>query len=109
MSSKEFVKHYIGTNTLQPINVGDERYDTSTNKLYKTIVLNGTTLTQSEIAFNSSTFNFDSLKATTAAVTGAVTANSISVTSRIGFANTTSSIVYQTYNPATQTIDTIFG
>jgi hypothetical protein len=45
MSSKEFVKHYVGTNTLQPINVGDERYDTSTNKLYKTIVLNGLMIT----------------------------------------------------------------
>jgi len=109
MSSKEFVKHYVGTNTLQPINAGDERYDTSTNKLYKTIVLNGTTLAQSEIAFNSSTFNFDSLKATNATVSNAVSANSISVTSKIGFANSTSSIVYQTYNPATQTIDTIFG
>jgi hypothetical protein len=125
MSSRDYLKHIVDVNPARAVNAGDEFYNPTTNKLFKTVLVNGTTSTQNEVAFNNPNFNFDNLKATNATVqntastnttannsltvSGGIGANSIYVASRIGIGNTTSSIIYQTYNPATQTIDTIFG
>jgi len=41
--------------------------------------------------------------------TSATAANSVYVAGRVGFANNNISVVYQVYNPATNSLDTIFG
>jgi hypothetical protein len=49
MSSRDYTKHLVSNTS--PINtrVGDEYYDPVTNKLYKKLAVNGTTVTDVEI------------------------------------------------------------
>ena len=53
-----------------------------------------------------------SVNTTSGAITtagGIGVANNLYVGGRVGWANSTSSVVYQYYNPATNSLDTVFG
>jgi hypothetical protein len=50
MSSRDYIRHLVSANTA-PIGarVGDEYFDPVTNKLFKVLAINGTTVTSTEI------------------------------------------------------------
>jgi len=128
MSSRDYIRHVVTANTLpNGARVGDEYFDPVANKLYKVLAINGTTVTSTELlttgpALANSSINIgkvnlvgyassNSSNTGTLIVSGGVgVSDSVYVGSRIGFSNTNNiSVSYQTYNPATQTIDTFFG
>jgi hypothetical protein len=126
MSSRNFLKHTITPTFPAGSSAGDEVYDPVQNRLYKELLVNGTTTTQTEVLLNGPGLASSNLSIGTVSlqssntsyttsnntlnVTGGVgVANSVYVGNRIGFGNTSTSIAYQVYNPALQTIDTIFG
>jgi hypothetical protein len=128
MSSRDYIRHVVSANTLpNDARVGDEYFDPVANKLYKVLAINGTTVTSTELlttgpALANSSINIgkvnlvgyaptNSANTGTLVVSGGVgISDSVYVGNRIGFSNTNNiSVSYQTYNPATQTIDTFFG
>jgi len=127
MSSRDYIRNVISNTSPAGARVGDDYYDPGSNRLYKSLPVNGTTVTDVELLTNgpalaSTTVNVgkvnivgtssaNSTNTGTLVVSGGVgVSDSIYVGNRVGFANSNNiSVVYQTYNPATQTIDTIFG
>ena len=128
MSSRDYIKHVVSANTsLNAQKIGDEVFDPTSNRLYKTLVVGGTQVTNSEVLLNgpaltntnitvgkislSANLSSSNTNTGTLVVSGGIGASdSIYAGGRIGFvyANNISS-AYQVYNQATGTIDTIFG
>jgi hypothetical protein len=53
MSSRDYIRHVVSANTsINGQKVGDEVYDPTTNKLYKTLAVGGTQVTNSEVLLN---------------------------------------------------------
>jgi hypothetical protein len=75
MSSRDYIRHVVSANTsLNGQRLGDEVYDPTTNKLYKTVPFGGTQVTNVEVLLNNSqivTNNISSI--------GSVSANSYSI------------------------------
>ncbi len=128
MSSRDYIKHVVLANTtINGQKIGDEVFDPTTNKLYKALVVNGTTVTNSEVLLNGpalantnisvgkiSLATYQSANSTntgTLVVGGGVgVSDSVYVGNRIGFANTNNiSVMYQVYNPATSSFDIVSG
>jgi precorrin-6B methylase 2 len=120
MSSRDYIKHLVSNTSPVGTRAGDEYYDPGSNLLYKTLVVNGNSVTTGKVlvdvgsGINSITIgaNTPAPATFTTAVANTVGANTSVYSNRVGlYANTTTttSAVYQVYNPATQTIDTIFG
>ena len=129
MSSRDYVKHVVSSNTApNGARVGDEVYDPITNKLYKTVPVGGTQVTNSEVLLNGPALantsisvgkiNLSTYTSSNSSNTGTLTVNggvgvseSLYVGNRMGFsasvANTTS-VAYQVYNPL-GSIDVTFG
>jgi hypothetical protein len=128
MSSRDYIRHVVSANTsINGQRLGDEVYDPTTNKLYKTVPIGGTQVTNSEVLLNNpalanntitvgkislaANLTTNSTNTGTLVVSGGVgVSDSIYAGGKIGFvyANNVSS-AYQVYNQATGTIDTIFG
>jgi hypothetical protein len=128
MSSRDYIKHVVSSNTsINGQRVGDEVFDPTSNRLYKTVPVGGTQVTNSEVLLNgpalantnitvgrinlNSYVTSNSTNTGTLVVSGGVgVSDSIYAGGKIGFvyANNVSS-AYQVYNQATGTIDTIFG
>ena len=49
MSSRDYTKHLVSNTSPTNTRVGDEYYDPVTNKLYKKLAVNGTTVTNVEV------------------------------------------------------------
>lgn len=49
MSTRDYNKHYVSNTSPTRAQVGDEYYDPISNKLYKSLAVNGTTVTWNEI------------------------------------------------------------
>jgi hypothetical protein len=128
MSSRDYIKHVVLANTsINGQTIGDEVFDPTTNKLYKALVVNGTTVTNAEVLLNGpalantnisvgkiSLATYQSANSTntgTLVVGGGVgVSDSVYVGNRIGFANTNNiSVMYQVYNPATSSFDIVSG
>jgi len=128
MSSRDYIRNVVSANTsINGQRLGDEVYDPTTNKLYKTVPIGGTQVTNSEVLLNGpalattslsvgrislgANLTSNSTRTGTLVVSGGVgVTDSIYAGGKIGFvyANNVSS-AYQVYNQATGTIDTIFG
>jgi hypothetical protein len=52
VSSKPYIVHKVSNNQPTGLQVGDEYYDPVTNRLYKALAINGTTVTASELPVN---------------------------------------------------------
>jgi hypothetical protein len=128
MSSRDYIKHVVLANTsINGQKIGDEVFDPTTNKLYKALVVDGTTVTNAEVLLNGpalantnisvgkiSLATYQSANSTntgTLVVGGGVgVSDSVYVGNRIGFANTNNiSVMYQVYNPATSSFDIVSG
>jgi hypothetical protein len=49
MASRDYLRHLVSNNAPAGTRVGDEYYDPISNKLFKTLVVNGTTVSQVEV------------------------------------------------------------
>lgn len=129
MSSRDYIRSVVSANTsINGQRVGDEVYDPTTNKLYKTVPIGGTEVTNSEVLLNNRALanntitvgrinlatyaTSNSTNTGTLVVGGGVgVSESLYVGSRLGFsasvANATS-VAYQVYNPL-GSIDVTFG
>ena len=129
MSSRDYIRSVVSANTsINGQRVGDEVYDPTTNKLYKTVPIGGTEVTNSEVLLNNRALanntitvgrinlatyaTSNSTNTGTLVVGGGVgVSESLYVGNRLGFsasvANTTS-VAYQVYNPL-GSIDVTFG
>jgi len=129
MSSRDYIRHVVSANTsVNGQRVGDEVYDPTTNKLYKTVPIGGTEVINSEVLLNNRALanntitvgrinlatyaTSNSTNTGTLVVGGGVgVSESLYVGSRLGFsasvANATS-VAYQVYNPL-GSIDVTFG
>lgn len=128
MSSRDYIRNVVSANTsINGQRVGDEVYDPTTNKLYKSLVVNGTTVTNAEVLLNGPALantnisvgklNLATYQSSNSTNTGTLVvgggvgvSESLYVGNKVGFvyANNVSA-AYQVFNPATGTIDTIFG
>ena len=127
MSSRDYIRVLVSNTAPAGARVGDEYFDPVANRLYQTLPINGTTVTNTEILTNgpglaAATINVGKINIVgttisntsnggTLVVSGGVgVSDSVYVGNRIGFAySNTVSAAYQIFNPATGTIDTIFG
>jgi hypothetical protein len=129
MSSRDYIRNVVSANTsINGQRVGDEVYDPTTNKLYKTLPIGGTEVTNSEVLLNNRALanntitvgrinlatytSSNSTNTGTLVVGGGVgVSESLYVGNRMGFsasvANATS-VAYQVYNPL-GSIDVTFG
>jgi len=129
MSSRDYIRSVVSANTsINGQRLGDEVYDPTTNKLYKTVPIGGTEVTNSEVLLNNRALanntitvgrinlatyaTSNSTNTGTLVVGGGVgVSESLYVGNRLGFsasvANTTS-VAYQVYNPL-GSIDVTFG
>ena len=129
MSSRDYIRHVVSANTsINGQRVGDEVYDPTTNKLYKTVPIGGTQVTNAEVLLNGPALattplsvgkiNLTTYTSSNSTNTGTLTVNggvgvseSLYVGSRLGFsagvANATS-VAFQVYNPL-GSIDVTFG
>lgn len=95
MSSRDYTKHFISA-PLRAINPGDEYWDPLTNKLFKTVLVDGKTVTRVEISTSASTgINI----ATGTGLTG----GPITTTGTLALANT--SVTPGVYTSANITVD----
>lgn len=69
MSSRSYIIHTVSNTAPSAPNLGDEYYDPNTNKLFKAIAFNGTTVINGEIPITSNPTSF----ASTVSVAGALT------------------------------------
>jgi len=128
MSSRDYIRHVVSANTsINGQRLGDEVYDPTTNKLYKTVPIGGTQTTNTEVLLNGPALantsisvgriNLATYVTSNSTNTGTLTVNggvgvseSMYVGSRMGFVHANNvSAAYNVFNPATGTIDTIFG
>ena len=124
MSSRDYIRTVVSNTSPAGAKVGDDYFDPGSNRLYKNLPINGTTVTNVEVILNnySPTANISKVNVTgtttsTSNTTGALVvsggvgvSDSIYVGNRVGFANSNNiSVVYQVYNPTYNSIDTIFG
>jgi hypothetical protein len=81
MSSRDYIRHVVSANTsINGQRLGDEVYDPTTNKLYKTVPIGGIQVTNVEVLLNNSqivTNNISSIGSISSA--GSVSANSYSI------------------------------
>ena len=129
MSSRDYIRNVVSANTsINGQRVGDEVYDPTTNKLYKTVPIGGTQVTNAEVLLNgpalaTTTLTVGKINLTTytssnSTNTGTLTVSggvgvseSLYVGSRLGFSANVSnatSVAYQVYNPL-GSIDVTFG
>ena len=127
MSSRDYIRVLVSNTSPAGARVGDSYFDPVANRLYQTLPINGTTVTNTEILTNgpglaAASVNVGTVKIVSYAAssntnnTGALIVNggvgvgdSIYVGNRIGFAYAnSSSAAYQVYNPL-GTIDVTFG
>lgn len=128
MSSRDYIRNVVSANTsINGQRLGDEVYDPTTNRLFKTVPFGGTEVTNAEVLLNNpalanntitvgkinlaANLSSNSTNTGTLVVSGGVgVSDSIYAGSRIGFVHANNvSAAYNVYNPATGTIDTIFG
>ena len=76
MSSRDYTKHLVSSTSPTNTKVGDEYYDPVTNKLYKKLAVNGTTVTNVEVLTN----NLSSVTAIGNTTLGTGSANFVGVT-----------------------------
>jgi hypothetical protein len=129
MSSRDYIRSVVSANTsINGQRVGDEVYDPTTNKLYKTLPIGGTEVTNSEVLLNNRALanntitvgriNLSTYTSSNSTNTGTLTVSggvgvseSLYVGSRLGFSANVSnatSVAYQVYNPL-GSIDVTFG
>ncbi len=128
MSSRDYIRSVVSANTsINGQRLGDEVFDPTSNRLFKTLPIGGTQTTNAEVLLNGPALatttltvgrinlatytTSNSTNTGTLVVGGGVgVTDSIYAGGKIGFvyANNVSS-AYQVYNQATGTIDTIFG
>ena len=127
MSSRDYIRVLVSNTSPAGARVGDEYFDPGSNRLYQTLPINGTTVTNTEIltngpALSSTSINVGGVRIVNYTLTsntnntGALVVNggvgvgdSVYVGNRIGFAYAnSSSAAYQVYNPL-GSIDVTFG
>ena len=102
MSSRDYIKHLVSNTSPTNTRVGDEYYDPVTNKLYKIIAVNGTTVTNVELFTSRYTF-VDVQSPQT--ITGQKT-----FSNRLVIANTsTTNTATMTYNASLNSVDFNFN
>jgi hypothetical protein len=129
MSSRDYIKHVVSSNTsINGQRVGDEVFDPTSNRLYKTVPVGGTQVTNSEVLLNGPALantnitvgriNLNSYTPTNSSNTGTLVVaggvgvgDNLYVAGRIGFSanvSNSTSAAYQVYNPL-GSIDVTFG
>lgn len=85
-------------------------YNPVTKELTTSTVFNASTGTTSTFFINNSTTSVSTTTGALVVKGGAGIGDSVYVGNRVGFVNTANvSVVYQVYNPATNSLDTVFG
>ena len=129
MSSRDYIRNVVSANTsINGQKVGDEVYDPTSNRLFKTVPIGGTQVTNAEVLLNGPALantsisvgriNLSTYATSNSTNTGTLTVNggvgvseSLYVGSRLGFSANVSnatSVAYQVYNPL-GSIDVTFG
>jgi hypothetical protein len=127
MSSRDYIKHVVSNTPVNSPRVGDEYFDPVGNRLYKTVPIGGTVVTNTEMLINGpglanvninigrvnvSSYQASSFTSNSGALVvngGVGVGDSLYVAGRIGFAASNSaSAAYQVYNPM-GSIDVTFG
>ena len=129
MSSRDYIRNVVSANTsINGQRVGDEVYDPTSNRLFKTVPIGGTQVTNAEVLLNGPALantsisvgriNLSTYATSNSTNTGTLTVNggvgvseSLYVGSRLGFSANVSnatSVAYQVYNPL-GSIDVTFG
>ena len=129
MSSRDYIRNVVSANTsINGQRLGDEVYDPTTNRLFKTVPIGGTQVTNAEVLLNGPALantsisvgriNLSTYATSNSTNTGTLTVNggvgvseSLYVGSRLGFSANVSnatSVAYQVYNPL-GSIDVTFG
>ena len=129
MSSRDYIRNVVSANTsINGQRLGDEVYDPTTNRLFKTVPIGGTQVTNAEVLLNGPALantsisvgriNLSTYTTSNSTNTGTLTVNggvgvseSLYVGSRLGFSANVSnatSVAYQVYNPL-GSIDVTFG
>ena len=129
MSSRDYIRNVVSANTsINGQRVGDEVYDPTSNRLFKTVPIGGTQVTNAEVLLNGPALantsisvgriNLSTYTTSNSTNTGTLTVNggvgvseSLYVGSRLGFSANVSnatSVAYQVYNPL-GSIDVTFG
>lgn len=107
MSSRDYTKHLVSSTPPTNTKVGDEYYDPVTNKLYKKLAVDGTTVTNIELLTPTNVVNLDSPQT----ITGQKTlSNILKVNNSIVIANTsTTNNASIIYNAMSNSIDFYFN
>ena len=129
MSSRDYIRSVVSANTsINGQRLGDEVYDPTSNRLFKTVPIGGTQVTNAEVLLNGPALantsisvgriNLSTYTTSNSTNTGTLTVNggvgvseSLYVGSRLGFSANVSnatSVAYQVYNPL-GSIDVTFG
>ena len=129
MSSRDYIRSVVSANTsINGQRLGDEVYDPTSNRLFKTVPIGGTQVTNAEVLLNGPALantsisvgriNLATYATSNSTNTGTLTVNggvgvseSLYVGSRLGFSANVSnatSVAYQVYNPL-GSIDVTFG
>jgi len=92
MSSRSYITHTVSNTAPSAPNLGDEYYNPNTNKLFKAIAFNGTTVINGEIPVTSNPTSF----ASTVSVAGVLSGSTLSMTgnSTLPLINGTSNIFF---------------
>ena len=127
MSSRDYIRNVVSNTSPAGARVGDDYFDPGSNRLYKTLPIGGSVVTDVELLTNGPGLAITTVNVGKINIVGTTTSNtsnggtlvvsggvgvsdSVYVGNRVGFAySNTVSAAYQTFNPATGTIDTIFG
>ena len=116
MSSRDYIRHVVSANTsINGQRLGDEVYDPTTNKLYKTVPIGGTQVTNSEVLLNgpalaTTTLTVGAINANNTTITNTLTVNNnLKVNNTISFSNsTTTNTATILYNATLKSVDFYF-
>ena len=127
MSSRDYIRVLVSNTSPAGARVGDSYFDPGSNRIYQTLPINGTTVTNTEILTNGPGLAISTINVGKINIVGTTTSNtsnggtlvvsggvgvsdSVYVGNRIGFAYSNNiSVMYQFYNQATGTMDVVFG
>jgi hypothetical protein len=116
MSSRDYIRSVVSANTsLYGQRVGDEVFDPTSNRLFKTLPIGGTTVTNSEVLLNgpalaATTLSVGGINANNTTVTNTLTVNNnLRVNNTISFSNsTTRNTATILYNASLNSVDFYF-
>ena len=117
MSSRDYIRHVVSANTsINGQRLGDEVYDPTSNRLFKTLPIGGTQVTNAEVLLNgpalaTTTLSIGEINANNTTINNTLTVNNnLKVNNTISFSNsTTTNTATILYNATLNSIDFYFN